>query len=493
MSPPASDLVLTVDGGGSAVKAAVYSTRARALVAVEAAEVSAEYPSEGFAEFDTESWWDSVLAAIRRAVESAGRPPSDYLGITCTGMRIPFVLLDGDGEALAPCVLNLDRRGQAYLGEVRDALGSDELYRLTGHWPNAKLGLPKLLWYVHERPDVWRRVRHVLQFHDWLVYRLSGALVSEPSSAAMSQLLDVRRRTWAGELLDALRLSRELFPEVREGGTEVGGLLPKVALSTGLRAGTPVHAGAGDTHVAALGAGGTAPGTVAIVGGSTTPLMFASGEPRAFSVADGPLVSPHARPGLWAFETNAGATGILYTWLRDLPGQAQSDGYAALDELASASPVGARGLLVAGANPFWGEAAWERLPPTTFMGVTPVHTFGDLARGVLESIAQAVRSNLDALESALGAPVGSIVFTGGASRSTLGCQLLADVLGRTVSVPAVREPAAVGGAVLVAGEDARGTPSITTYMPDEQRAHAYVEHGIRYRAAYARLQESFGS
>ena len=110
-------------------------------------------------------------------------------------MRIPFVLLDADREVLAPGVLNVDRRGEDYLDRVRAALGPERLYELTGHWANSKFGLPKLLWFVDRRPELWRKVRHVLQFHDWLIFGLSGELVSEPSSAAMSHLVDVRRRS----------------------------------------------------------------------------------------------------------------------------------------------------------------------------------------------------------------------------------------------------------------------------------------------------------
>jgi sugar (pentulose or hexulose) kinase len=88
--------------------------------------------------------------------------------------------------------------------------------------------------------------------------------------------------------------------------------------------------------------------------------------------------------------------------------------------------------------------------------------------------------------------VGTLVFTGGASRDAFGCKLLADVLGRTLLVPDVEQPAAIGGAVLVAGEQVRGEQRVAVYEPDPERAHAYVEHGLRYRDAYSRLQEAFG-
>lgn len=481
------DLVLTIDGGGSAIKATVYSVNTRRPLAVAAREVAPTCSSDGIAEFDTEVWWSKAIGAIRGAVEAAARRPADYLGITCTGMRIPFVLLDRRGEPLGPGVLNFDRRGYAYLREVREALGARDLYRLTGHWANAQLGLPKLLWYRYERPELWRRVRRVLQFHDWLVYRLSGAVVSEPSSAAMSQLIDVERRCWADELLHALDLDRHVFPDLYDAGTLVGGLLPAVGRATGLAAGTPVHVGAGDTHLAVLGSGGTEPGTAAIVGGSTTPIMYASSTTLT-EPCDGPFVSPHALAGLWALETNAGATGMLYTWLRDLIG---ADGYAALDVLADAVPIGARGLCVTGPNPFWGEDAWERVVPMGFIGVTPAHRVGELARGVLEAIAHAVRSNLEALESAVGSDVGKIIFTGGASRSSVSCRLLANVLGRPIVVPTVPEPAAVGAAVLVAGEQARGRPQVVTYEPEEQHSSSYAKQAISYSESYRRIQQGF--
>ena len=158
----------------------------------------------------------------------------------------------------------------------------------------------------------------MLQFHDWLIFGLSGEFVGEPSSAAMSQFVDVRGRTWADELLAALGLDRGLFPPMADAGARAGGLLPAVARETGLLAGTPVHVGGGDSHTSALGAGGVHP---------------------------------------------AGITGVLYTWLRNLAAplagdsQAGAGSYAAIDELAASSPLGARDLLVACGNPFWGENA----------------------------------------------------------------------------------------------------------------------------------------
>jgi xylulokinase len=492
-----AELTLTIDGGGTSVKVSAYSIAAGCTVAGAVVEYSASFPSPELAEFDPASWWEAVMQAIRETVDRASVPPSGYSGVTCVGMRIPFVLLDGHREALGPGILNIDRRGQSYLHRVRTELGPERLYQLTGHWPNAKFGLPKLLWFVDQRPELWRRTRHVLQFHDWLVFELSGQLVSEPSSAAMSQLVDVHRRDWADELLGVFGLDRALFPQMVDAGTHVGGLAPTVARQTGLLAGMPVYAGGGDSHVSAFGAGGARTGDISIIGGSTTPVMLASAAPL-LDPAHALLVSPHLRPQVWAVETNAGTTGILYKWLRDLvplhdkSGQISTPSYAAIDDLAASSPLGSRDLMIACANPFWGEDSWERLPPISIVGLTPGHSIGDVGRAILECACYAIRGNFEALEAGLEGPSKRIIFSGGTSRSSFASQMLADVIGRTVMVAEVPEPSAVAGAFIITGEQIALGPDYLLYEPDSGRHSAYDNYANRYRGLFGRLQDALG-
>jgi sugar (pentulose or hexulose) kinase len=491
-------VVLTIDVGGSAVKASTISVADWRVLACVRREHHASYTAAGHMEFDPAAWWEGILAACRDAVSAAGASPGSYLGITCTGMRIPFVLLDGKGEAVAPGVLNLDRRGRAYLQEVGDALGRVRLYALTGQWLSPHFGLPKLLWFARSRPEVWKRVRHILQLHDWLLYRLCGEMASEPSAAAMGQIVDVASRTWAEELLAALDIPLELFPPLLGAGTVLGALRGEVARAIGVAPGTPVHVGGGDTHVAALGADAVDDGEVVVVGGSTTPIQLTISSPLGPSPGAEPLVSPHLWPGLWAAETNAGATGIMYTWLRGVAGGASPNGlppYQTLDALASASPIGSNDVVVTAANPVSTEHSWSHLPPITIFGLKPSHTLGDVARAMLECTCHAVRANVEQLEAAAGARFPSVRLTGGSSGSDLFAQLLADVLGKRVCVPQVAEPSALaGGRIVLAGDRAAwGDPQPTVWFePDEERSAAYARYGERYLAVYDRLREPPG-
>jgi sugar (pentulose or hexulose) kinase len=371
-----------------------------------------------------------------------------------------------------------------HLEEAREAVGADALYATTGHWSAPHFGLPKLLWYVRERRELWKRTRWVLQFCDWLLERLCGVVASEHSSASMSQLLDVSSREWATAVLDATGIDADRLPPLRAAGSLAGGLRPDVARRVGLLPGTPVHVGGGDTHLASHGAGALERDSVTVVAGTTTPIMLATVRPLLDPHVR-PLVSVHVVPGRWAAETNVGTSGAMLRWLRDLSAR----DYDALDALASASPLGARGAFVCAANPEWGPAEWADVPPISLVGVGPAHGVGELARAVLESSAHAVACNLSRLESLVDEPRAEIALTGGGGRSPFAAQVLADVLGRRVVVPELESAAAIGGAMLVAGlERAPVATPTAIYEPDAELHGAYAPLTRRYAEVFAGLR-----
>ena len=215
MNATGASIVVTLDIGGSAAKASAYD----AARGISLASAAVPYPARSAAtdqgQFEPEGWWRAALGALAELRGRTGEPASRYLGITVSAIRIPFVLLDGRGEVVMPGLLNSDRRAAGELGDLAAGCGADEIYRLTGHWLAPEFGLPKLLWTRKHHPAAWQATRSVLQLHDWFSYRLSGAVASEPSAAAMSQLLDVAGGGWADGLLAALGVPVSLLPELR--------------------------------------------------------------------------------------------------------------------------------------------------------------------------------------------------------------------------------------------------------------------------------------
>lgn len=500
----ARDLVLTIDAGTGSVRALVYATSEHEILAVASQPLEVSHPSPDRAEFNPERCWSQIQNVMGSAVQQAGRAQDDYLGITATTLRQGFVLLDENGSPLTPGVLNYDRRGAHAMQRLKDAATIEELYQRTGHWFAPELTLPKLLWFQEQEPELWAKAASFHFIHDWLLYRLTAQRGTNATLICAGQMADVSQRTWAFDLLDTLEIPEHLLPPVYEAGHPLGGLLQDVAQAIGLMAGTPVHIGGGDTQFGCLGAGGMEAGRLVVVGGSTTPLMLATRQPF-FDPLRYPWVSTNLDPGLWAVETNAGHTGMLYKWLRDtfrvgeiaeVEAQTRSP-YALLDNLAAASPIGANGLKVIASSPRWAQDTWERKAPYAFHGFSVSHTLGDFARAILESVCYAVRGNLEQMERATGVTIEDILYTGGTASPPIWAQMMCDVLERPIQVPQVVEPAAVAGAQVVlwaqTGEPDLPAPDQLEYQPDPERSRAYASQYSQYVEIFERMQAHFSA
>lgn len=499
-----SDLVLTIDAGTGSSRACIFSVSQNRPLAVAVRNCPIDHPAPHRAEWQPADWWRVIVEAAAEAVELVNRPGTEYLGITVTSLRQGFVLLDEAAEPLAPGILNYDRRGANYIPAIEQVISIEALYQLTGHWHAPELTLPKLLWFKHEQPALWQRVRHVLFVHDWLLFRLTGQPATAASLITAGQMGDCAARTWAGNLLAQVGIPAGILPPVYEGGTPLGGLRPDVASAIGLPPDTPVCVGGGDTQFGCLGVGGLHAGTAVVVGGSTTPIMMTSDRPL-FDPLRYPWVSPHLRPGLWAVETIAGHTGMLYKWLRDAFGQTQvaaarargQSDYAVLNELAAAAPIGAEGLLVVATSPRWAQDTWQRKAPYVFYNFNVGHTLGHAARAIMEGVCFGVRGNLEQLERVAGQPFEELLFTGGSARVPQWAQMLADVLGRPLAAPQITEAAAAAGAQLVlwgqGNQQRLPAPPVERYEPDTARTRAYEPVYRSYLEVFEKMQRYFAA
>lgn len=416
-----SSYVLLLDVGGSAVKATAHGpdVHRQSIVGYPVA-----HRDPRRAEVDPDALWAAVLRAGAGAVAEAG---PGCIGVLVCTLRQGFALLDGDGGEIGPLRPNTDRSGAAH-ADVHDGR-----YELTGHWPAPELTLPKLL----ALREVWPRVRTLLFWHDWLLYRLGAAPVSGVDYVCGGGMADVAARTWAHDWLGSLGIPASWLPPVTEAGTQVGALAPVVAGALGLAGGTPLHAGPGDTQLAAAGCGGLTDSTVTVVAGSSTPVQLALDRPATDDPQRHPWVSTHAR-GLWAAEGNAGYPGTMRAAAVELVGDVG-------DEADMVAP-GAGGLLALVAAPYWSQQVWQRRPPNALVGWQPGTTRAQLLAAVEEAHGYAVRGNVEDLERVSGTRLA--VLVAGPDRVA---QRIADVLGRPVRTAAGQDAAGTAAWALVTG------------------------------------------
>lgn len=419
---------LAVDGGGTVM-----------------AEATSEYPlltpQPGWSEQNPEEWWDATRRVLAQV---AGAVTEPVLGLGLTGQMHGAVFLDAHDQVIRPALLWNDQRTAAQCIEITERVGRDRLLALAGNPALTGFQAPKLLWLREQEAEHFRRIAHVLLPKDFIRLRLTGEYATDASDAAGTLLLDLRRRDWSREILEALELPIEWLPKVCEGPDVTGHLLGDVAAEVGLPAGIPLAAGGGDNAAAAVGTGIIEPGLVSSSIG-TSGVVFAhtsgftpdpSGRLHAFCHA-----VPH---GYHLMGVTLSAGGSL-RWWRDVLGTELT--YDALAELAASAPPGSEGLIFL---PYLTGERTPHLDPFArggFLGFTARQGLGHLTRALMEGVVYAMKYSLEIM-TGLGLVPKQIRVTGGGARSALWRQLQADIFGMPVYRTAVDEGPAYGAALL---------------------------------------------
>ena len=398
-------------------------------------------------QWNPEEAWSLVCTAVKNALRFGKVNPQNVVGVSCTGMREEFVLVDKEDRCIQTTMTDDSwRHGEKTL----ENLGA-RMYDVSGHWPVPNWIAGSILpWLRQKNQDTLKRIKHLLMTSDWVNYRLTGVAATEGSMACETALYDVRKNLWSWELIDELDLPREMFPDVLQSGEPLGFVTGKASQETGIASGTPVVVGGADTQCGLLGAGAKIDEAVA-VGGTTTPIQVLTDEP-VFDKKRHTWTNNYLTPSCWTLESNAGYTGRAYSLIREALNRVYS--YNDLNIHASETPSGSNGLLAyLGTHVFdAGPPYWEndRLGdidvPRTLVG-RDSYSVGELARSVIESNCYGVRANIEQIERVSGAKLTYLKFCGGDSRSRLWAQTQADVLGVPVIVPSCVEATALGAAI----------------------------------------------
>lgn len=491
--------VLGIDVSTTATKALLIDA-AGAVVASASTEYPFETPRPLWSEQDPALWWEGAARSIRAALGDSGIDPGAVRAVGLTGQMHGLVLLGEAGEVLRPAILWNDGRSGAECDLIRERLGEERLLEITGNDALTGFTAPKILWVRRHEPEVFARTRHVLLPKDYLRYRLTGALATDKAGAAGTLLMDLRRRDWSEEVLEALEIPRGWLPPTHEGPEVTGRISPEAAEATGLRAGTPVVAGGGDQAAGAVGVGAVREGIVSLVLG-TSGVVFATSEAPRLE-AEGRLHAfCHALPGRWhLMGVMLSAAGSL-RWWRDTA--APGVPFAELLAPAEAVPPGAEGLL------YLPYLSGERTPHAdplargAFVGLTVRHRREHLTRAVIEGVSLGLRDGFALMQGA-GLPEASEVrVSGGGAQSPLWRQILADVLGTPLTTVNTTEGAAYGAALL-AGVGAGLWPDVEAACnatvrvtgrtePHPEAAEAYDAAYAHYRALYPALRPTFAA
>jgi xylulokinase len=464
--------VLGIDIGTGGSRAVLLGDDGRLLASSTVEHVPFVSARAAWAEQDPDDWWRAAQAVARAAIVAAGVTGRDITGVGLSGQMHGAVLLDDRGAVLRPSIIWCDQRTDAECEWLNGVVGPERLLRLTLNPALTNFTLTKLLWVRTHEPEIWRRVRHVLLPKDYVRFRLSGEYAIDVADASGTLMLDVARRRWSDELLNAVDIDRRMLPAVFESPAICARVTAEAATSTGLATGTPIVAGAGDQAAGAIGMGITRPGAVSATIG-TSGVVFAATDRPALDPRGRLHTFCHAIPGRWHVMGVTQAAGLSLRWLRDQwhGGPAHRASYDDLTREAAATSPGADGVLWA---PYLMGERTPHLDPHirgALVGLAAHHGRGHIVRAVLEGVAFSLRDTFT-IFSELQIPVERIRLGGGGARSPLWRQIQANVYGHAVETVAADEGAAFGAAVL-AGVGARIWSSV------DEACDALVQTGTR--------------
>jgi len=431
-----------VDSGTQGTKTVVVDAEGSVRGSASVSYGLIEGLPRGHMEQRPETWADAMKRTVRGAVKDAGVDPGKVRGIGVSGQQHGFVPLDGGGAVIRPAKLWNDTSTTRECGELTEALGGvEEVIRLTGNSIPPGFTAGKILWMRRREPDNYARLRHVLLPHDYLNYVLTGEATMEYGDASGTALMDVRRREWCRDVIDAIDPELiEWLPELKPSDRPAGVVTQRMASELGLGDDVLVSAGGGDNMMGAIGTGNTSPGKVTVSLGT-------SGTIYAYS--DAPVVDPGGEVAAFCDSTNGWLPLVCtmnVTVATELVRELLGLSHAELETIVSETPPGCDGLLLL---PY---LTGERVPNVprgkgVYYGLTPA-TFkaGHLARAAMEGVTMGLNYGLNRMRE-LGIDPEEIRLTGGGVRNRAWRRIAADVFNTEIVILKEEEGAAYGAAL----------------------------------------------
>ncbi len=435
-----------VDLGSTNIKVALYT---QDMQLVDRQSNPVDYIREdGHVEFDADRYFENLLRLIGSMIVSNQIDATQVAQITLTGQAESLVVVDREGSTLMNAISWMDERSVSECQTLAQQFTSTEIEAVTGQmavlptWPATKI-----LWLKNNRPDVFEKAGTYMMLKDFVVYKLTGKKLADMSIATFTFYFDIYEKKYWQKMLDAISITEAQLPPLAEPCTVVGCLTDTCAETMKLTPATRVNLGTLDHFTGMIGTGNVQLGGMTLSTGTVMALttMAAEPAPRDSGIAmhygfmpDTHIMLPVAESG-----------GVSLEWFRrtcmgDIT-------YDQMNETLSQRQLPNDLIFLpylVGTN----SPEFDADASGTFFGLRQENDVYDMACAVMEGVAFMLRKNCDHIRSK-GTQIRHIIATGGGSKSPIWCQLQADITGLPVVIPAEKEAACLGCAIIGAVTD----------------------------------------
>ena len=368
------------------------------------------------------------------------------------------------------------------------------IYQVTGLPEiNGYCPIAKVLWVKNNLPDLYSKTEKFLLLEDYLILRLCGIYVSNPSLMCSTGYFNIHSDLLWDEMLRYCGISAEKFPPIAASGTIAGKILGSVADELGLSPEVMITTGAMDQVASAVGSGNTSVGIVSETTG-TAQVVAATCEKYLPQELSSVTIYRHAVADAFLKIVINQTAGIAYKWFRDefcvdLMGP-HADAFVAMGALAEKEPVGSRGLV------FFPHMTGMQFPQSdetlrgVFFGVGLDTNRGCFIRAIMEGVGFMLRESIEEMNLM----PESIFSLGGGAKSALWSQIKADISGIKITILEQPESTSLGAAVM-------GCIAMGIYRDYQTAVKALVKKDEfqpdpasynLYQPAYAEYQAMYG-
>ena len=516
------EYIIAYDLGTTSTKAVLISDDVK-IVASSVEDYETYFPKPGYAEHDPEDWWNTLKSTTKDLLNKTNVQASQIKAITFSSQMQGLLPVDASGIPLMRCIIWMDGRGAEMLSKLWPwpRIMGYNIYRLfrkflriTGGSPGlaGKDQIPKILWLRKNHPKILEKTSKFLDVKDYIIFRLTGKMITSHDLAYVWWLLDTRktkgkpRNEWSKSLCKMYKIDTKKLPDLRKPTEIVAGLSEKAASELELLPGTKVINGAGDMTTAAIGSGavfngelhcqiGTSGWVAGHVSERKVDISHYTGCVGSAMPDDFYLVMGHQEVAGAALEWVKNK--ILY-FKEELQSKEKKEVYEIFDELVSDCPPGAKGE--GGTHLFF--MPWlmaERCPLDDdhvrggLINLSLDHDRRHIIRAVFEGVAFNAKWALQTVEK-LYNPVEWLAIIGGGAKSKIWCQIYADILNREIRrVENPQEAGALGAAIIakIALNEIQSLDEIKKYCHYDVIFYPNGENRILYDGLYKEFQQLY--
>lgn len=490
--------LLGVDNGGTYIKAAIFDEHGTQL------GICRQYnrihkPAPGRSEYNQEELWRSNCSCIRGVLHSTGIHPGEIACIAVAGQGCGFYAIDEHGNSVRNAISSSDGRAFHQLEKWKQDGTSRSVYPYIYRDSSAGHLNAILAWMKENEPESYNRIYRLFSMKDFLVYRLTGEIISGYGCMSASGLMDIRTKAFSPKLAEAFGISEmaDRFGTLRWDMELCGTVTEEASFMCGCEAGTPVASGSHDVVASALAMGITDSKLCFMITGTHGINGYISPVP----VLNGTIKYNElfAFPGSFLIEEGYPSSSATLEWVISVlfadTDRTSSEIYHEVnEEVAQVTPQECDLVFM----PFLRGHRDNAQASGTWIGLRPEHTRSHMLRAVYEGVVFSHMLQMEHLFANRERPE-RIRMAGGATNSRVWVQIFADAFGIPIEVVPNEEMGAKGAAIVAAAAVnmyqnidcavKAMTKQGETVLPDKENANIYARKFVHFRNLVQTLDE----